>query len=184
MSCMLEPRLRSFCWFLLRLSLQLVVVFSVLGSWMITTHLLLPLLICKDFLLTSYFLLWSHNYRLDLFSWNVWLRIIFLLQHSCDMVFRYHWLLVESWGIFWKTLKYLVVDLNFLSVWGIFDYDFRLTLSQVRGHLLRWPLVSMCSALWSIWFNTPNGWWKRLKSFTPILLFWLLVNAKICYTHL
>ena len=100
------------------------------------------------------------------------------------MVFRYHWLLVESWGIFWKTLKYLVVDLNFLSVWGIFDYNFWLTLSQVRVHLLWWPLISMCSTLWSIWFNTPNRRWKRLKSFSPILLFWLLVNAEICYTQL
>ena len=173
---MLESWLGSFCWSLLWFSLRVVVIFGVLGTWVITTHLLLPLLISWDFFITSYFLLWSHYYRLDLFSWNVWLGI-FLLQYSCDMVFGYHWLLVESLSIFWKTLKNFVVDLNFLSVWGIFYYNLWLTFSQVRVHLLGWPLISMCSTLWSIWFDTPNRWWERLESFTLILLFWLLVNA-------
>ena len=176
-------RLGSFCWLLLGLSLQLVVIFGVLGPLVITTHLLMPLLICRNFFIASYFLLWSNYYRLDLFSLNVWLGIIFL-KHSCDMVFRDHRLLVESWSILWKTLKNLVVNLNLLSIWRIFDYNFWLTLSQIRVYLLRWPLISMCSTLWSIWFNTPNRWWKRLNSFTFILFFWFLVNAEICNTHL
>ena len=181
---MLEPwsRLGSFCWLQLGLSLQLVVIFGVLGPWVITTHLLMPLLICRNFFLASYFLLWSHYYRLDLFSWSVWQGIVFL-KYSRNMVLRDHRLLIKSWSIFWKTLKNLVVNLNFLSIWGILDYNFWLTLSQIRIHLLRWPLISMCSTLWSIWFNTPNRWWKRLKSFAFILLFWLLVDAEICNTH-
>ena len=121
--------------------LHVVLIKLLLGAIIVVP--LMPMLVCLLFFITLDFLLWCYYNWLNLISW--WCDDIMLWDHR---------LLVESWRIFWKSLKHFVIYLDFLTSCSIFYDNLRLNVFLIWAHMFRRPLFTISSALWSVWFNS------------------------------
>ena len=120
--------------------LRVIIVKLLLGAIIVVP--LMPLLVCLLFFIALDFLLWCHYNRLNLISW--WCDDIMLWDHG---------LLVKGWRIFWKSLEHFVIYLDFLASCSVFYDNLRLSIFLIWAHLFRRPLLTISSALWSVWFN-------------------------------